>query len=301
MYCYAQEHKIVAIVESEIITNLDLKKRLDLFYFLNNIDTNKVLPDQELFLKKEALKSLVQGLIIRNKADFEHIEVTDANVSAALESFAMQDGGDIVTFHKKLRKMGIAPDDIKIFIKESLIKQLLLEKSVQKVEISRIELDSYLKILRESPKENRDDDVVRLAEVRIPIAQINKKEAQLMMEKISTSLSGGTSFENLLLTYGISKHNNGEIGWVQLRQLHKSLSSELSKATIDNIIGPVLLDDCIIIVKILDRKSGADFLQDKERYEKLTNIYLLTLKKNQTMSAYWTELFKSTCVQILAY
>ncbi len=295
VYCYAQEHKIVAVVENEPITTLDLKNRINLFYFLHNIEASKISSSQELLLRNEALKSLIKALIVTNKASSEHIEINDASVSAALEAFATQEGSDIVTFHKKLRKLGIAPEDIKAFIKEDITKQMLLEKAAQKVEVSRMELASYLKILQESLKNNRDNDVVKLAEIRVPISQ--KQEAKLVMERVLASISDGMSFENLLLAYGVSTKNNGEIGWVQLKQLNKHLSSVLSKTSIGSIAGPILLDDAIIIIRVLDRKPSTDFVQDG--YEKLIDSYLLTIKKNQKMSEYWTELFKSSCVQIL--
>ncbi len=293
----SEEYSIVAVVEDEPITSLELASRENLLSKLSDYQGIKATKEQKALITNESLRSLIQSVMVKRSATASGVFVTDAQISSMISSIASDRKMDVPSFYDHLSKNGISIIDFKNLIKDNLLKQFLIEGAVTNVEISDVELQKQVNIIKSGQHDKSISDMIKIAELRIETHGMNKKDVDILMKNISLSLSNGVSFEKLLLAYPNNLSKNNNIGWVQIGQLDPKIIAVVLNVNSGAISEPVIVGDYVVAVKILDRKPAFEFMK-KDEYEELIRSYMLSAKRGKVAGEYWSSLVSSYCVQI---
>lgn len=139
--------KVVAIVNTEIVTESDVEKQKRAFggkALLNDLllqiyDLKQIKSDN-----KKILSYLIDERIIDGEIKKNNLEVTIERVEQEISSVAKKNGMNRAQFKTALAKQGISISDYQQFVKAGLERQALVEKEVtSKIRISDEDIAAY--------------------------------------------------------------------------------------------------------------------------------------------------------------
>tara|TARA_B100000787_G_C16184107_1_gene293575 strand:+ start:526 stop:1443 length:918 start_codon:yes stop_codon:yes gene_type:complete len=286
----ALESKIIYRIDSEIITNIDIKNE---FKYLSALNTKlqNLNEEQIFYISKES--------IIREK--IKKIELLKNFKNLVLKK---EDSiGIIRNLYLKLNLK--SEDELKIYLKnfnlniqdvEDKIKidifwnQLIMRKYESKLEINIEKIENEIK------KNNvRELKTYLLSEIIFEIE--NKTELKNKIDLVKKSINK-IGFENTTSTYSVaeSAKMQGDIGWVSEQSLNKVIRKNLSFLNVGDISKPVVVPGGILILKIRDIKKENKKINVKLELQKAINyqrnvlldqyskIYFNKVKKNLEIS-----------------
>ena len=94
---------------------------------------------------------------------------------------------------------------------------------------------------------------LNLAEIVLPFRYDNKEEILNLVSSIKNRLSEGRKFESIAKEYSKSPTaiNGGNIGWVPISQMPIDLGNKLLTANINEIIGPEIIENIVVLYKLI--------------------------------------------------
>ena len=94
---------------------------------------------------------------------------------------------------------------------------------------------------------------LNLAEIVLPFRYDNKEEILNLVSSIKNRLSEGGKFESIAKEYSKSPTaiNGGDIGWVPISQMPIDLGNKLLTANINEIIGPEIIENIVVLYKLI--------------------------------------------------
>ena len=94
---------------------------------------------------------------------------------------------------------------------------------------------------------------LNLAEIVLPFGYDNKEEILNLVTSIKNRLSEGGKFESIAKEYSKSPTaiNGGDIGWVPISQMPIDLGNKLLTANINEIIGPEIIENIVVLYKLI--------------------------------------------------
>ena len=92
-----------------------------------------------------------------------------------------------------------------------------------------------------------------MAEIVLPFGYDNKEEILNLVSSIKNRLSEGRKFESIAKEYSKSPTaiNGGNIGWVPISQMPIDLGNKLLTANINEIIGPEIIENIVVLYKLI--------------------------------------------------
>ncbi|QGR03003.1 peptidylprolyl isomerase [Ehrlichia ruminantium] len=240
--------KIVATVNGELISSLDLEKRVAINKFFYNLsdDTSE----------KVALDSLIDEYIWKQEAEKLKITVSEQEVLAAVNQlFVMRGsnhkGNNSNDFKSYVEQQGLDYDMLIQHIKSKLMwNKILMLKVVPYINVSNKEIvDSQESIL--SP--NGLDIFAHIQEVVLPV---NMNDDHVTNNVIN-DLRDGVNIENIKNRVKGSLFE--EIS-VNVQDIDVVLANQLLNAKVGDVIGPVKTEYGNLIIKLLDKfEIGKEF------------------------------------------
>ena len=239
---FPKEVKIIAKIENNIITNLDVENEsryLQAFNkSLSQMNNNQILEIAKNSIIRERIKKI------------EILKYTDLNKKDELYDKNIRD------IYKRL---GInTENEFKLFLKEkdlnysTLYKKIELEtlwnQLIYSIYSERIKIDKNnlkKKIISNQEKRKR----FRLSEIVFEIE--NKNEIDTKYNEIKKSIEE-IGFKKSVQIFSISdsKNNEGSIGWVNENILSNKLKNEINSIKINEITKPIIIPSGILILKL---------------------------------------------------
>ena len=284
---YANEVKIVAKIENDIITNIDIENE---YKYL--ITLNKSLED----IDKKQLLSFAKNSLIKEK-------IKKSEIKKFYELDKKNDAVDklITGIYIKLNIDNL--EEFKIYLKNN---NLEYSDVYRKLEIEAVwnEMVYYLfkdKIyIDETDLKNRIIDNQQKVESLL-ISEIivnikNKNDVEKTYNQLLKSIEKFGYKETVLrLSISNSKNNSGLLGWINKNTLSKKIQNELSKIEIGQITKPILISSGMLVLKLEDKKFVEPTQNLDEQLLKLTN-FEINNQLNNFSTIYYNKIKKNFLV-----
>lgn len=223
----ATEIEIVADVNGEPISNLDIERRIN---FINSLLGTQKINQKEV--KSQILRQLIDEIIIVSEAQKMNIELSNEELNNAVTLFLTQSlklKADEVDQYVK--KHNIDLNTLKKQIKCQLLWNKIIEVGVVSlINISDQEVDDARK------QKEKSDYLITFQEFIIP----DQKIAEDLVKKLRTSNNPESSIKMSKAT-------------VNLSQLKGKLKDVLEGLEISDVAGPVSLSEGYSVIKVIDK------------------------------------------------
>ncbi len=286
------KEKIIAQVESEIISSYELKNKIKTLLFLSNEEFNQSNVNAT---QKIAIQSLINIKLKKIEVTNYKVKTSDENWSNYLNTIAKKYNTDKDGLKKLFNQNGI---DFEKYIDELKIEfkwqQLVFNLYKDKINLDKKEIEFEL---NEIIKSRKDVIEYNLAEIEIPKKDnINdKKEIEEIMSQISKN-----GFENTATKFSIASSalEGGNLGWINSGSLSQKISQILNNMNIGEVSKPLIQSNTILFLKIIDKKTLS--IQNKDIIRVRENI--INNKKNELLNLfsnnYLSKLKNNAFIQI---
>jgi peptidyl-prolyl cis-trans isomerase SurA len=281
----ASNVKIIAKIDNDIITNIDIRNEYSYLLALN-----KSLKD----IQKEQVLDFAKQSIFREKIKKQEIlkyyelnqknEIIDMSIKNIYNNLGLNSEDEFIEY---LKNLNLNFDKIykKIEI-ETVWNQLVYQKYKDKLVINKENLKNKIKI---SPKKKES---YYLHELVFDFKE--KKEINAKYQTIIKSIND-IGFEKTVIEYSISdtKNNLGLLGWVDKKALSEKIKSELTKINLGEMTRPIPIPGGILILKLSDKKVENVDIDMGLELEKL-----IKYETNNQLNSYSTIYFNKVKSQI---
>ncbi len=220
--------QVVAVVDDDVIMASELRERLE------SLRTNMKSRDMELppeeTLVRETLDRLILESIQLQKAERVGVRITDAQLNAAIQRIAAQNGMTPEQFHKALETQGESFADMREQIRREMIIQRVQGGNVnQRIQITDKEVDNFL-ATEEGQKLTQPE--YHIVHALLPISP-GASEAEIAaareyVQKLADRIHKGEPFEQVITSSkGKYAFSGGDLGWRKLDDL-PSLFSDVA-------------------------------------------------------------------------
>ena len=143
-------------------------------------------------------------------------------------------------------------------------------------------------------EEKKEEEIhVRHILIKITPSQVDSAKILSLADTLYQKLKSGADFVQLVKDYSQddeSKKKGGEIGWFPLAQLPEELKEKITQTEIGQITSPVITEEGVHILKILDRKEKRS-LSLEDDYDTIKEM--AKRKKGSDEILKWIEELKS--------
>ena len=227
----------IVTVNNRIVSHYELSQRLAL---LNVLQPNRIS-------RKQVLKNLINERLLEQFSEQFKIKISEKNIEEELSVLANQFNVSNDVFLEELKKLNISKQTVTSFLKNRiLLTEVVYFKFSNRAAISVDEVDSFIINGKASVELN-------LAEIVLPFGYDNKEEILNLVSSIKNRLSEGGKFESIAKEYSKSPTaiNGGDIGWVPISQMPIDLGNKLLTANINEIIGPEIIENIVVLYKLI--------------------------------------------------
>ncbi|MDH5369986.1 MAG: peptidylprolyl isomerase [Gammaproteobacteria bacterium] len=250
--------KIIAIVDDNIITQIELDERIKLISQQLKQQGSR-LPSKDN-LRKQILERLILEKLQLEMAKKTGIRINDEMVNSVIANIARENRLSMDKFRQVLKKDGFEFADFRENIRrEVTISRLRKMRVENKVNISEQEIDNYL---NQHLKGKSANDEYHLRHILIATpeaatpAQI--ENAQKKAEKVVSDLNEGSDFSQKAIAVSNDELalKGGDLGWRKTAQLPTFIASVASKMRKNEIHGPLRSASGFHIIKLQDKRSN---------------------------------------------
>ena len=277
--------KVIAVVDSGIIMESELKKRVeDIIWRLRNEGTE--LPPKKI-LEEQILERLIIEEIQLQIGERAGVKISDAELNRSLSMIASQNSMDLEQFKESLEANRESYKDLRESVrKEMIIQRVQRGKVAANIDISEQEIENYL---------NSEEGKSSLAEqynvqqillsikgeaTEIEIASIEKKGLDII-----SRYQKGESFEKLAATYSADQNalEGGKLGWRRLSELPTLFANVVETMKIGEISQPIRSGAGLHIIRLAEKQG------DVVKFEDQTLVRHILIQTSEIRSEKQTE------------
>ena len=251
--------RIVAVVNDEVITQHELRSRLD--SALGQLQRQGMSPPPRNVLEKQMLERLVMDKVQLQQARDMGLRVDDGQLEQALQRIAAGNNLSLSQFRAALEKDGITFASFREEIRSEMTIARVREREVEsKIFISDGEIDNYLASasgLGSAGEEYQLAHILLRAPESASPEQIQKLRAKA--DQVLERLSKGEDFAQLAAAYSDAPDGlkGGNLGWRSLDRL-PAMFAEVGVTLKVGEVSPVLRSsNGFHLIKLLAKRGGA--------------------------------------------
>lgn len=251
--------KIIAIVDDNIITQIELNDRVKLISQQLKQQGSR-LPSLDT-LRKQVLERLILEKLQLDMANKTGIRISDEMVNNVVANIARENRLSMQQFREVLKKDGYQFSDFRENIRrEVTISRLRKMRVENKVNISEQEIDNYL---HQTLKDQSVDDEYHLNHILIATPEAASPEqiedARIKAQKVFNELEKGADFNQKAIAVSNDELalKGGDLGWRKTAQLPTLFTSVVAKMRTNEIKGPLRSASGFHIIKLLEKRSKA--------------------------------------------
>jgi peptidyl-prolyl cis-trans isomerase SurA len=237
----AQEQRIVAVVNSDIVTNFDVDSRISIMMIgAGPLDT----PEARQGLRPQVVRQLIDERIQVQEARRLGLAISRAEIDTALRNIERSNNLPTGGLERVLRQGGSSVG--------TLERQIEASQSWQRVVNAR--LRPQIEIGRDEVQE------VLLGEIFLAVdSPDQEEEVRRRFDDILAQLRGGAQFAALAQRYGqsASATEAGDIGWVERGTLDDEVEKALENARAGDLAGPARVAGGYYLYLLRDRRTIA--------------------------------------------
>jgi peptidyl-prolyl cis-trans isomerase SurA len=275
---YKELDRVVAIVEKEVITEVELKNAIDRVLKKSK---EKDIPEEQYqeLVKANVLDKLIQKSLIEQYAAQSGYTVEQKQIDAFLANIAKKNKISIDELKENFASEGIKFSEFLNNIRyELLLKQIKNKEISTKINISDFEIDSQL---RKNAVLN--PDIFNLSHILI------KNPSGASASEIETNYKKSIEVHQVLLSKknfkDVAKEysddstakTGGNIGWKKAQELPELFNEQLAKINVGEITKPFKSPSGFHILKINEKKG----ITKKKVLIKQTKLRHIIIKQNE--------------------
>ena len=250
--------RIVAVVNDEVITQHELRARLD--SALGQLQRQGMSSPPRNVLEKQVLERLVMDKVQLQQARDMGLRIDDAQLEQALQRIAAGNNLSLAQFRAVLEKDGIAFASFREEIRAEITIARLREREVEsKIFISDGEVDNYL---ASASVQGGTEEEYQLAHIllRAPESaspeQIQKLRAKA--EQMLDRSSKGEDFAQLAAAYSDAPDGmkGGNLGWRSLDRLPTMFAEAILKLKVGEVSPVLRSSNGFHLIKLLAKRGG---------------------------------------------
>lgn len=248
---------IVAIVNSEPITNQDVRNRLIQIEQQLSARGGAMPPRQELY--SQVLERLISERTQIQLARDSGVRVDSQAIDNALQNIARQNQISLEQLRQRLREDGIDINTLRNNLRDELLLQRVREREVEpRVRITETELEAFIREQRDAPN----------GEIEINIAQIlvavpdNATEAQIAplaakAQRAAERAKAGEDFAVLVreLSDAPDRTNGGQLGLRSADRVPTLFLEATQNTPSGGITGPVRSGAGFHVLKVVEKRQ----------------------------------------------
>lgn len=267
------QNNIIAKVDNEIISTIDLENELKIFLLLNgkkfsydNISKNQKLALESLIRKKVKMIEL-------KKNNFNNI--SEPEMSEAIKNITKRLNYDLDEIKIMFSKNNIDYD----FFLDGIKIDFLWNKLIFKLYSRQLNINTY-----EVENEIQNFEKIKINKI------YNLSEIVLTKESIKSSLTeikklnSENKFQDAVNQYSISetRNNNGSLGWIESSKLNSTYKMQLQGLKIGQLTKPIKVNEGFVVIRLNDIKTQR---VEETDIEKIKNDIVIKMK-NEKLNFY---------------
>jgi peptidyl-prolyl cis-trans isomerase SurA len=249
--------RIVAVVNSDVITQLELDERLHMV--IQQLQKQGTpIPSRDL-LEKQLLERMIMDRLQLQLAQETGLKVDDAQLDKALQRIAQENKLSPEQFRAALEKDGVDFSKFREDIRNEIIMARLREREVDnRVTVSEAEVDNYLNT-RGAVAGAGDEYSLAHILVRVP-EQASPEQLQKLKSRTSKALEeiqAGKDFRQIAASYSDAPDalEGGVLGWRSAGQLPALFVDALGKLKPGETSQVLRSPNGFHILKLLDKRG----------------------------------------------
>jgi peptidyl-prolyl cis-trans isomerase SurA len=230
------DQRIAAVVNDEVVSELDLSDRLRLVLLTSSIPDSEAARAQ---LTPQVLRGLIEETLQRQEAARLGIEVTDQEIENALQNIAERNQMSVDQMRSFLVSNGINLDTLQLQIRSQIawvkVVNLVIRPQVN-VTVDQLEL-----VVQEA-RRNQGQPEYLLSEIVLPVDNPGQQakvadDAQRLVQ----TLRAGASFPDLArqVSASASAEQGGDVGWIGGYAIPPELLNALEQLGPGDISDPI--------------------------------------------------------------
>ena len=239
--CTNTSQKTLVTVNGDIISEVDLEKRLNVLGFIYQMDI-----DRELY-GEEILDQLIEEQLLMQEVAKNEIEVDDEEITLQYDEFmgmlAMSYGSEDALI-AELKKAGLKTDDFQALITRLTTISVLIDMLTEEIAVPDEDIRTYYD---DNPDEFTTPESIRASHILVKDEDL----AGQILEK----LNQGEDFAELAKEYSVdegNKNNGGDLGYFTYGDMVLEFENEAFALDIDEISGVVPTQFGFHIIKLTD-------------------------------------------------
>lgn len=269
---------VIAVVNNDVITSTDLKKRIQ--QILAQLkDKKKKLPPKNV-LYRQILEQLITERIQLQLAQRASVIISDESVNKVIQNIARTNKLTISEFKDVLQRDGVKYSEFRKSVKNEItINQLKKRRVENRIVVSEQEINTELK--------NQQNNKALLDEFNLGHILIATPEAatptqiqaaKLKAEQVLARLNIGADFSETAAanSNGQNALNGGDLGWRQAAQLPSIFTDKVIKLEAGQLTDLIRSPAGFHIVKVIERRT-----KEKRRIVEQTQARHILIVPNQ--------------------
>jgi peptidyl-prolyl cis-trans isomerase SurA len=251
--------RIVAVVNSEVITAREHKARLEIVESqLKRQGT--ALPPTDV-LEKQVLERMITDRVQLQQAKELGVRIDDLQLDQALQRIAASNNMSLANFRAALEKDGIPYARFREDIREEMTISRLREREVDsKIAVSEAEIEAFIESQSKSGPAGEEYEIAHIL-VRVPEAATPEVLAQRRQraEEAVRKLKAGEPFAQVAAAYSDAPDalQGGVIGYRKLDRLPSLYAEAVSPLAVGELSDILRSPNGFHVVKLQGRRGGA--------------------------------------------
>lgn len=249
--------RVVVVVDKSVITQSELDQRLESIAE-RAAQANMRLPPRDI-LQKQVLDQLISETLQLNMAKRYGIEISDADMNAAVENIKASRGWDDETFAREIRSEAATMNEFRENLRREITLQQVSQGVVRgRIRISEQEISNFLKSADAQFWISPD---YRLGHILIPLppspSKAQTNEAEKRAQAIFKKLQKGANFAEMAIaeSSGPSALSGGDLGYRKSGDLPTLFAEIAPTLEIGDVAPPARSQAGFHILKLLDKRG----------------------------------------------
>jgi peptidyl-prolyl cis-trans isomerase SurA len=293
--------RVAATVNGDVVTQSDLEERAGPEWArVERMDAGPARDDARRAALKRAFDALLAEKLLSKQAEVLQLEVTDAQVDAAITDIKTRNHFDDAQFDRALADQGLDRAAFRVQVRRELETYQVLQYKVRgRVKLNDVDVRNYYQT---HPQEFGGEEELKVRHIFLPLAEnasrSEEEKARAQGDRVLQRVRTGEDFEKIAreVSKGPSAAEGGDIGWLRRGTIQKQLEDAAFSLKDGQTSQLVRAGPGLHILKVEARRTtgGKSFEEAKEEIR--TRLY--EEQVGSYRQAYIEELKKGALIEV---
>jgi peptidyl-prolyl cis-trans isomerase SurA len=244
--------RIVAVVNGDVISNVDVDDRVRLFALSTGQQPNPEVLDR---LRPQIRRQLVDELLQLQEIQRRHIVIQDQQIAEAIRSIESRNGMQPGVLRQKLTADGIGFRTLVEQIRTQLgWLQVVREQLGTQAEVAPAAVAERQRMLERLTGQPEYQVAEIFIQIEDPTAAA---DAQRFADTVITELRAGAPFPTVASQFSASQSalEGGELGWVQPNQLDPEVARVVAEMPLGAVSNPIKVPGGLVVVTLHGKRE----------------------------------------------